>query len=55
MRIATLILLLPLALAGCLSFSSSSPPRQTIVVPQTTTALPPGSRVICADGTQPPC
>jgi hypothetical protein len=54
MRIATIILLLPLALAGCLSFSSSAPPRQTIVVPSTT-ALPPGSRVVCADGTQPPC
>jgi len=54
MRIATLIVFLPLALAGCLSFSSSSPPRQTIVVPPAT-ALPPGAMVVCADGTHPPC
>ncbi|HUN42711.1 MAG TPA: hypothetical protein VMU81_20650 [Acetobacteraceae bacterium] len=40
MRLALLVLLLPLALAGCLSFSSSNPPP-----PQhnTTVVVPPGS------------
>ena len=56
MRIITLALLLPLTLAGCLSFSSSSPPpRQTIVVPPSTTVLPPGTTVVCTSGLQPPC
>src|ERR1700722_6247670 len=50
MRITAFVLLLPLALAGCLSFTSSpSPPRQTIVVP------PAGSTVVCSNGLQPPC
>jgi hypothetical protein len=39
MRVALLVLLLPLVLAGCLSFSSSDPPppagNTTIVVPPT--------------------
>jgi hypothetical protein len=52
MRLTLLFLLLPLALAGCLSFSSSNPPppqqHSTIVVP-------PGSTAICANGTAPPC
>jgi hypothetical protein len=50
MRITTLLLLLPLALAGCLSFNSApTPPRQTIVVP------PAGAAVVCSNGMQPPC
>jgi hypothetical protein len=50
MRITTFVLLLPLALAGCLSFNSSPPPpKQTIVVP------PAGSSVVCSNGMQPPC
>jgi len=49
MRITTFVLLLPLALAGCLSFNTSPPPRQTIVVP------PAGSAVVCSNGMQPPC
>jgi hypothetical protein len=49
MKITAFALLLPLALAGCLSFSSSAPPpRQTIVVP------PAGSTVVCSNGLQPP-
>ena len=52
MRLSWLILLLPLALAGCFSFSSSnpSPPRHdtTVIVPQ-------GTRPVCANGTAPPC
>lgn len=43
-----LALAAPLALAGCLSFSSSEPPKQTVVVP-------PGSTVVCPNGGQPPC
>jgi hypothetical protein len=50
MRIVTLSLLLPLALAGCLSFSTSSPPRQTIVVPPASSTT-----VVCTNGLQPPC
>lgn len=42
MRLALLVLLLPLALGGCLSFSSSdpSPPAHN-----TTVVVPPGSTV----------
>jgi hypothetical protein len=44
-RLRLITLVLPLALAGCLSFSSSdpSPPqRETVVVPQSST-VPPGT------------
>jgi hypothetical protein len=46
-----LALLLPLALAGCFSFSSSSPraPASNTVV------LPPGTTVVCSNGAPPPC
>ena len=55
MRFATFVLLLPLALGGCLSFTSSpQPPKQTIVVPPAT-VVPPGSSVVCSNGLQPPC
>jgi hypothetical protein len=40
MRLALLVLLLPLALGGCLSFSSSDPPppaSTTVVVPSGST------------------
>jgi hypothetical protein len=50
-RLSWIIVLLPLALGGCLSFSSSNPPppaSNTVVVPQ-------GSNAVCANGTQPPC
>jgi hypothetical protein len=46
-----LILLLPLALGGCLSFSSSDPPPPS----HTTVVVPPGSTAVCANGTAPPC
>jgi len=42
MRLALLVLLLPLALGGCLSFSSSSPPPPAS---NTTVVTPPGSVV----------
>jgi hypothetical protein len=46
-----LVLLVPLLVAGCFSFSSSSPtpPASNTVV------LPPGASVVCSDGTRPPC
>ncbi len=47
MRLSLLALLLPVALGGCLSFSSSTPPRQTTVVVQPS--------AVCADGAAPPC
>ncbi|HEY8288263.1 MAG TPA: hypothetical protein VIG49_03270 [Acetobacteraceae bacterium] len=40
MRLALVLLLLPLALSGCLSFSSSNPPppaHNTVVVPPNST------------------
>jgi hypothetical protein len=52
MRVTRLVLvLLPLSLGGCLSFSSSDPPpprNTTVVVPQ-------GSTVVCSNGQAPPC
>jgi len=53
MRALRLILLvLPLGLGGCLSFSSSdpSPPRNN-----TTIVVPPGTSVVCSNGQAPPC
>ena len=49
MRLSWLVILLPLVLGGCLSFSSSnpSPPANTTVI------VPPGST--CANGMAPPC
>jgi hypothetical protein len=46
-----LSVLAPLALAGCLSFTSEHPPQNTTVV------VPPGSgtTVVCANGAPPPC
>ena len=44
-RLTLTVFLLPLALAGCLSFSSSDPnppARETVVVPQSST-VPPGT------------
>jgi hypothetical protein len=56
MRIVNVLLFLPLVLGlgGCLSFSSSSPPRQTIVVPPATVVAP-GTTVVCQSGAAPPC
>ena len=64
-----LLLACPLALAGCLSFSSSSPPHPantTVVVPPSGAAVvPPGTAtivspgttttVVCTNGAAPPC
>lgn len=46
-----LVLLIPLALAACISFSSSSPrpPASNTIV------VPPGTRVVCPNGGAPPC
>ncbi len=46
-----LILLIFLALGGCISFSSSSPRPPA----SNTVLLPPGATVVCSDGTRPPC
>ncbi len=51
MRFSWIVVLMPLALGGCLSFSSSNPPppaSNTVVVPN-------NSGAVCANGTQPPC
>jgi hypothetical protein len=51
MRISRLILLVPFALGGCLSYSGSPPPaRETVVVPAA-----PGTAVVCSNGLAPPC
>jgi hypothetical protein len=46
-----LVALIPLGLAGCLSFSDSSPPQPT----HTTIVVPPGSSVTCSNGQPAPC
>jgi hypothetical protein len=43
MRLTWIVLLLPLALGGCLSFSSSNPPPPAT---HTTVVAPPGSAVM---------
>ena len=49
MSLSWFAVLLPLALGGCLSFSSSNPPPPaTVVVPQ-------GSSTVCSNGSAPPC
>lgn len=47
-----ILLLLPLSLGGCLSFSSSNPPPPN---QNTTIVVPPGSTVVCSNGSPPPC
>ena len=52
MRVIRLILMwLPLALGGCLSFSSNPRPPAN----NTTIVVPPGSIVVCSNGARPPC
>jgi hypothetical protein len=46
-----LTVLLPLGLAGCLSFGSNSSPPP----PHTTIVVPPGSTVTCSNGQPGPC
>jgi hypothetical protein len=48
MKKLLIAVVLPLSLAGCLSFSSSEPPKTTVVVP-------PGSTVTCSNGMAGPC
>jgi hypothetical protein len=47
-----LLVLLPLSLGGCLSFSSSNPPPPSS---NSTVVVPPGTTVVCSNGTAPPC
>ena len=52
MRLARLIALgFALLLGGCLSFSSSDPPPPS----HTTIVTPPGTVVLCPNGSAPPC
>jgi hypothetical protein len=53
MRLLSFVLLLPVALGGCLMFSSSPPPRNTTVI----VPVQPGQAVqaVCANGSAPPC
>ncbi len=57
MKIALLVLLLPLMLAGCLSFSDTTPGKTTVVVAPSggTTVLAPGTTVVCSNGRSAPC
>ena len=51
MRLSWFLILLPLALGGCLSLNSSNPARpanNTVIVPQ-------GSTALCSNGAAPPC
>jgi len=45
------VLLIPLALSGCLSFSSSNPQAPA----PKTVVLPPGTPIVCSNGSPPPC
>lgn len=50
--LASLAVLVPFLLSGCISSSSPPPPAKTTVV------VPPSNStttVVCADGTNPPC
>jgi hypothetical protein len=51
MRKLLIVVLIPLGLGGCLSFSDNSPPPQT----HTTIVAPPGSTVSCSNGQPGPC
>lgn len=42
------VVLAPVALAGCISYTSTTPARTTV-------QAPPGSTVVCGNGGQPPC
>jgi uncharacterized protein YceK len=56
MRKILLAMALPLALSGCFSYTEATPARETVIVPQGTTAVVPApSTVVCADGSRPPC
>lgn len=46
------VLLVPLLLGGCLSFSSSNPQPPA---EHTTVVAPPASTMTCSDGEAPPC
>lgn len=50
MRFRLLALLLPLVLAGCITFSSDSPSP-----PAANSVVAPSASAACADGAAPPC
>ena len=49
MKKLLIVVLMPLSLGGCLSFSSTPEPKTTTVV------VPPGSAVVCSNGQPGPC
>ncbi len=49
MKKLLLVILVPLSLGGCLSYTESPTPKTTTVV------VPPGSAVVCANGQPGPC
>jgi hypothetical protein len=51
MKKLLLVALIPLGLAGCLSFSDNSPPQPT----HTTVVVPSGATVTCSNGVPGPC
>jgi hypothetical protein len=64
MKSAMLVLILPLLLTGCLSYSDSTPRKTTVLVAPAsgttvllpgTTVLAPGTTVVCTNGLTPPC
>ncbi len=65
MRPSLLILLIPIGLGGCISYSGTPPPqretvvlpsRQTVVLSPGETIVPAGSAtVVCTNGLSPPC
>ena len=57
MRLSSLVLLVPFALSGCLSYSGSStpPPSQTVIVPARPMVVVPSTTVVCSNGLAPPC
>lgn len=50
MKKLLLAVLIPLSLAGCLSFHENPPPPHN-----TTVVVPPGSSVTCTNGSTAPC
>ncbi|MCW3474878.1 hypothetical protein [Limobrevibacterium gyesilva] len=57
MRLSIFAVLLPVCLGGCLSFTGTTPAKETVVVPpaNTTTVVPAPATVVCSNGLRPPC
>ena len=64
MRLSFLAVLIPFALAGCVSYTETPAPKTTVVVPRNQTVVVPsgsavmplgGTTVVCSNGLMPPC